>query len=463
VSGEPYSNVIKARQFVNDAMAGCLTACIFYAEYISLGATFNQALPGSGAKALGAVMVIGAVIACCVAAMLLPNPIIAGPRAASLAVLIVGMSFAAEQTAQAEGKTSAALAALLVIVSVAACVQLIGLRKSVQNFFKTSSLPLRKGFMYATATAIVVGLSERQLEGCLRSNPAATLLIFLISIAFALVWSVWCQAAEKKNPTAWLAKLSSLSLLVGVAVATAGYYAFLAATVSNGQCATIGNAGFKWAYFSQLVITPTSLHQTWLTVPMWVWPVLVLLGFVAGAAMLLESFTTLTEMNVPSEGNGWSRCIKCSALVNLVCAPLGLSCSSFSASRTTALRDARGVSAAAVVWHAVALLLILFGLSEWISKMPVIAVAVALTLVAVQMIDKTMYVTVWGAGLDADAKASNVKDTWQFLSVLVLSLVVGCWLRYFGQTFSGGAVVALIVCAAVYYSWPKIDGAKRVM
>lgn len=448
-----------ARLFANDAIAGCLTAGVFYAEYISLGATFSQALPGNSAKALGGVMVIGAVIACCLVAIFLRQSVLAGPRAASLAVLISGMSLASSQVTQLEAKKSAALVALLVILSVAAMVQLAGLDKKVQTFVENSSVPLRKGFMFATATAIVVGLSARQLDGCLKVNPFATVIIFSISVASALAWSWLCSAVHSR--ATWLGKLGSMSMLVGVAVATGGYYFFMATGASNGQCATIGSAGFEWSYITQLAISPKALQDSWVHVPGWVWPLLVLMGLLAGAVMLLESFTTLSDKKFAIDNKDWSRYIKFSAGINLLCAPLGLSCSSLSASRTTALREANGQGSASAVWHGVALLFILFALSTWVSKMPIIAVAVALTLVAMQMIDKDMWDGIWSVGLTADAEAGNVKNTWWFLAVFVSSVFAG-WLLSMGKlTFSGGAVIALIVCAVVFYSLPVAKASQQ--
>ncbi|MDB5894779.1 MAG: SulP family inorganic anion transporter, partial [Rhodoferax sp.] len=84
-----------------DLFAGVLTALAFYAEYISLGSNLGENLAGAGqAKAaLGAMLVIGAVLACCIGALFGPQPLLAGPRAASLLVLGAGLAYATEHAA----------------------------------------------------------------------------------------------------------------------------------------------------------------------------------------------------------------------------------------------------------------------------------------------------------------------------------------------------------------------------
>jgi hypothetical protein len=433
----------------SSALAGSLTAAVFYAEYISLGATLGQALPGSNAKALGGVMVVGAVIVCCLFALFLPKPMLAGPRAASLALLIAGMKLAVDQALQPETKLSVALVALLVIVATAACMQLVGLNNKVQAFIKGSNLALRKGFMYATATAIVVGLSAGQLDGCLRLNPVATSVIFLVSVCSALGWTWMCASAA--GPWKVLSKFGALSMLVGVAVATAGYYIWIAGTASKRLCATIGSAGFELGYFRQLVPTPSTFQEAWFNLPWFIWPILSLIGVFTGAVMLLESFTTLRDEKFGVESKDWAAYIKCSALVNVLCAPLGLSCSSISASRTTALLEVPGHGRSVVLWHAGGLLFILFALSAWVAKVPSLAVAVALLLVAVQMIDDGMRDDIWRDGLNSKAKTSQVRSTWVFLGILALSLTIGSALRAAGLPFSGGAIGALLLGGFALY------------
>ena len=170
------------RTFFTDALAGALTAAIFYAEYVGLGALLGAALPGRTSAALGGLMVVGAVVVSSLLALVVRQPFIAGPRAASLAVLIVGMKFAAEQAQAVEGRFVVAMAALATMLAVGAATLLLGLIPAVQRFIGDSHIALRKGFIFATAVGIVVGLSAYQLDGCLRISPLLTVAIAGFSV-----------------------------------------------------------------------------------------------------------------------------------------------------------------------------------------------------------------------------------------------------------------------------------------
>ena len=113
------------------------------------------------------------------------QPFIAGPRAASLAVLIVGMKFAAEHAATADGRFVVAMAALAAMLAVGSATLLLGLIHSVQRFIDDSHISLRKGFIFATAVGIVVGLSATQLDGCLRISPLLVAAITIASVGSA--------------------------------------------------------------------------------------------------------------------------------------------------------------------------------------------------------------------------------------------------------------------------------------
>lgn len=431
------------RLVCTDALAGCLTAAVFYAEYTGLGAALGVALPGRGAAALGSVMAIGAVVVSCFLALLLRQPLIAGPRAASLAVLIVGMKFAVENSSSVEGRSVVAMAALATMLVVAAGTQLLGLIPRVQAWIYQSHVALRKGFIFATAIGIVVGLSATLLDGCLRVSPGLSAAIVLTSVASAMAWSQWCRASSAKR--AWQTKLVPLAMVIGVSLATAAYYLLVMESAREGLCGTLGSVGLHAAQLTQLWVTPSSFYAAGQYLPAWVWAALAVLGILLGAVLLLESLTALRDSKDKTGAQFWSSQLKLRALANLLCAPLGLASSSLSASRTNALIETYGRTRMAVFFHGLALVAILFLLNQWIAKVPHLAVAVALLLVAIQMIDDETRTTVWSEGYQPKAAKSSVFTTWIFWGILGLSVVAGSTLRYFGWGFGGGPLIALLV------------------
>ena len=430
------------RILLTDALAGGLTAAVFYAEYIGLGAVLGAALPGRASAALGGLMVIGAVVVSSLFALSLRQPFVAGPRAASLAVLIVGMKFAGEQATAQEGRFAVAMAALATMLVVAAATLLLGLVPAVQRFVNGSHLALRKGFIFATAVGIVVGLGAAQLDGCLRISPLLTTAITTTSVGVAMAWSRSCRRAGLSRP--WQAKLAPLSMILGVGVATLGYYAFVVHSAREGLCGTLGSVGLQFGQLKTLTVGPSTFVSAATYLPWWVWLMLVAIGALQGGVVLLESLTTLSDRKDPAGTGSWASQLKVRALVNLLCAPLGFASSSLSASRTSALIEAHGKTRLAVVFHGVALMVILFFCSAWIAKLPNLAVAVALILVATQMIDDDTRNTVWRDGYQPAASMTSVSTTWLFWCVLGLSVAAGSVLRYFDFGFGGGPLVALI-------------------
>ena len=452
---------LSIRTVFTDALAGVLTAAVFYAEYTGLGAVLGAALPGRAAAALGGLMVIGAVVVSSLLALAVRQPFIAGPRAASLAVLIVGMRFAVEYAEAADGRFVVAMAALATMLVVGAATLLLGLIPAVQRFIDGSHVALRKGFIFATAVGIVVGLSATQLDGCLRISPLLTAAIVITSVGAAMVWAHTCRSAQAKRP--WQGKLAPMSMVLGVAIATLGYYVFIARSAHDGLCGTLGSVGLQFGQLKELVISPSTLVSAANYLPWWVWLVLIIIGALQGSVLLLESLTTLKDSKNPEGRQAWVSQLKLRAWVNLVCAPLGLASSSLSGSRTRVLLEAYGQTRLAVLFHGVALLAILFFCSPWIAKVPNLAVAVALTLVATQMIDDETRNTVWRDGYQPAASEASVGITWVFWCVLGLSVAAGSVLRYFDFGFGGGPLIALVLgaVAMALFAWRSVPQPTR--
>jgi len=446
------------RTLVTDALAGGLTAAVFYAEYTGLGAVLGAALPGRASAALGGLMVIGAVVISSLMALAVRQPFVAGPRAASLAVLIFGMKFAVENATAQEGRFVVAMAALSTMLVVAAATLLLGLLPAVQRFIQDSHVALRKGFVFATAVGIVVGLSAGQLDGCLRISPLITIAITVTSVGVALAWAHSCRRATLHRP--WQVKLAPLSMMVGVGIATLGYYALVARSARDGLCGTLGSVGLQLGQLKELVVGPSTFVSAATYLPWWVWLMLIVIGVLQGGVLLLESLTTLSDRKDPAGTGFWASQLKLRALVNLLCAPLGFASSSLSASRTSALLEAHGKTRLAVLFHGIALLAILFFCSAWIAKLPNLAVAVALVLVATQMIDEETRNAVWRDGYAPTASTASVGVTWVFWCVLGLSVLAGSVLRYFDMGFGGGPLIALVLGALAMAAFASRSDSK---
>lgn len=449
---------LSLRTLFADAFAGGLTATVLYAEYIGIGALLGAALPGRASFALGGLMVIGAVVVSSVFALAVRQPLVSGPRAASLAVLIVGMKFAAEQSQAVEGRFVIAMAALATMLVVGAATLLLGLVPSVQRFVMNSHVSLRKGFIFATAVGIVVALGAAQLDGCMRVSPLLTTAIASISVGAALAWAHVCRLPNAARP--WQKKLAPLSMVVGVCIATMGYYTFIAQSVRSGLCGTLGTAGLQFTQLKELLVGPSTFILATTYMPWWVWLVLIVIGVLQGGVLLLESLTAMRDSNDDTDSSTWAAHVKLRAVVNLVCAPLGFANSSVSGARTKVLQESNVKTRLGVIFHGLSLLAILFFCSTWIAKLPNLAAAVALTLVATQMIDDETRNAVWREGYEPTASTTSVGVTWIFWCVLGASVMAGSVLRYFDYGFGGGPLIALVVGAIAMAAFASRPASK---
>ncbi|MFL9923704.1 SulP family inorganic anion transporter [Herbaspirillum lusitanum] len=441
----PAFAVKQLRQPVLDLWAGALTACVFYAEYVSLGAALGDTLPGRSGSALGALMVLGAVVVGSVLAIGRPRALLIGPRSASLAVLIAGMKFAIAQAGIPEAGREIALTALLTMLMTAAAVQLLGLLPTVQRWISHSNVALRKGFMFATGVGIVVGLGTTQLKGCLHIDPVRTAAVTLASVIAGLTWNSLCKYPGLRHTA--MARLAPLAIPVSVALATAGYYLFIANQVSGGYCGTIGSSGLHFSLLQDIVISPYTLHVAWHHLPLWVWPALIGIGLLLGCVMLLESMTTLRDSKDGTDRVYWPAHVGGLAFTNAISALLGLSCSCLSTSRTNALIESHGRTRVAVLAHGLGVLCICLFLTGVISLLPQLAIAVALMIVAIQTIDEETRRDVWANGYSPGAPVPSLHTSWIFLGMVGGSTLAGVGLMQMGWGFGGGPLLVLAVAA----------------
>ncbi len=440
-----------------DGMAGGLTAVVFYAEYIGLGVVMGGALPGPGGAELGVVMVAGAVLLSCVLGAALRQPLLSGPRAASLGVLVAGMKFSSSHMPDADQRLAAAMAALAGMLVVAALVQLAGLLPRVRAWLSCTSVALRKGFIFSTAVGIVVGLGSAQLDGCLRVAPVWTCVVLAASVAAAVGWSRWWRSPACAQRPRLGAAMAPFSPLVGAGVAMLGYGALVSSWAAQTEtgligpaafCGAIGGAAGQGSASAQPWMSPLVLASAAASMPLWTWAVLALLGGLLGLVLLLESLTMLRESRDQTPPAEWGSHLKSRALANLIAAPLGFACSSLTIVRTNALIECGGRSRLAVLAHGLALVVILLFLRDWIAALPQLAVAVVLLLLAIQMIDEDTREQVWRAGYSRHAVPASVRAVWTFWCVVTVSMVCGSVLHYLGWGFGGGPLIALFAGTA---------------
>ena len=445
---EVVPKVKSAHVLGSDIFAGALTALVFYAEYIGYGATLGSVLLGTGAtgKAIGTMMIFGAVFACSLGCFFTKGAVLAGPRAASVLALAAAVKFTSEFT-DVGARTELIPLWVSTIVIISAVVQLAGLNAGVRQFFKNLPIPLTRGFIFASAASIVAGMAEKYVAACMASNFYLTMFIFCFAVTVGVVWPLICSRFSKMNG------LRPLSLPIAAGVAWFAFEStqtqFLGA--SANQCNTLGSAGFEWiALFNRwpIHLKTTNLTMEALLVPL---SLAALCGVLLGLVMLIENLTALESLSIQKAGDAaslseadWSKYMVTNSVVNIGGAFFGFACSTWSTSRSVALRQAQASGNVAAVSHGIALIAIALMATSVMAKLPVLSIGVALTLVAIQMVDEREVRGVWASGFDGSASSQKRQAVWWFLIVLLLYFV------------TKQAIVALVIGWTAYWFRKRI-------
>jgi MFS superfamily sulfate permease-like transporter len=306
------------------------------------------------------------------------------------------------------------------MLGVGACIQLAGLHPGAQKLLKALPRAVSKGFLFTTAVGILFGLVKSRVAGCLSFDFWPTALVYTASLVVAVGWTRFCHA----NQT--FAKFKVLGLLLGLSAAWVGTVWLLPGATSANGCGTMGGAGLQWQMVWQRVPAPGDWRAAAAGLSLAHWCVVALVGVLLGLVQLIESLTTLTEcLPDGADPHAPARYLRCTALVNLCCAPLGLACSSYSTSRSKTAKDAEAQSRWTAGVHGVALLGVSLVAADWIGRAPVLAIAVALTMVGVAMIDDGMEERVWRPAYAPGAHRSHVQAGWLFWLVVGVTLVIG--------------------------------------
>lgn len=422
-----------ARSVLPNLWAGAATAVVFYGEYLGLGSVLGSALVGEGtvATAMGTLLILGAVFVGCLLSLASPHVFLGGPRAASIAVLgwLIGTLTIHHHLSPAQQTT------LMSVVLIAAALMVaIGVLPAFERWLRGAPTWLIYGFMYASALSIISGAVKGRLIGCFSLDVIATWRIFIVTVAVGVLWKpillrLTQSAALRGHPgergsiEKALQLLQPIGLLVGAGLSWLLYEISQLAVRSGPACARLGEKELDWALFPQRVLQHAEPFATAMA------PVAVITaavgGLLLGLVLLVESLTALgidkPQVLLPARR---ARLLGLSAVTNAAAGVMAAGCSSYSTSRTNTLREMGGTKSLAVLAHGVCVMCIAVLADRWIAQVPQLSVAVALTLVGLQMIGRDI-LKIWRKAYHPQALPQRVAAGVMFWLVLVCSIGFG--------------------------------------
>lgn len=384
------------RQLIGAVWAGSISAAICYAEYLGLGAMLGTTLLGYGdqSQAMGTLLVVLAASISCLVLAIRRLPVIAGPRGASLSVLVLGL-----MTLQIQFQVSRTDQLLLLATMMVGCtvMLLISTLRWVDWIFDRLPQWLVPAFIYASAVSIVASASRKYLHSCLIVNEWQAWSIFLGSTLAGLFWISICRKIAQKTPNPKLSRLTGslagTGLVVGAATCWIFYELSSLPNASAGMCARMGLLDLSLHSFLERILL---LAQNGLQLQAAA-PSLVLAaawGMFVGLVVMLESRTAVASMadylqkTTPafvSQKLGQPLMLW-NARLHAVLTSSTTVASSLSQSRSIIIWSLYRPSTLAIVFHIVALLLIALFASKWLAQLPQIALLVLMTLVGCSML-----------------------------------------------------------------------------
>lgn len=431
---------VQPQRLLVNLWAGAASAVIFYAEYLGLGASLGESLFGKSATATatGSLLVLLAVVLACLLAVFSRTVYMAGPRGASVVVAgglagWLGTAFSASPQQQ--------VVLLGLMLTSAAVTVLAAMHKRVRSLMSDTPAWLIQGFMYATAASIIAGAVNRKLYGCLKVDELTAWAIFLPAVALGVLWKpVLKRWAERRPPGKRRAStlLQPLGLLAAAALSWAAYEATALALPHGADCKRMGETPLDWTMLGDRAGHAVSVFSGAVSPSAFIAALLV--GLLLGVVLLIEDLTTFKIDNTRDlTQRDRKRMLVVSAAANIAAATVGASSSSYSTSRTVALRNLGGDHRLAVLMHGVAVAAIALLADRWVAQVPGLTVAVALTLVGTQMIGHDT-VQLWRLAYRPTARPRVVQAGWMFWCVLGVSIA-------FNQPllgFASGVVVMLV-------------------
>lgn len=464
--------------------AGLATATICYAEYLGLGAVLGPALLGYGdqSKSVGTLLVVLSASVACMSVAWRRIPYVAGPRGASISVLVLGLLFLQKTFPTTAGQQVAAI--ICVLLGCMATLWLASTRKGLQLFAHQPRW-LMPAFMYASAVGILASATNKYLYGCLQVSPMAAWSIYGGASLLGLCWPPLVQRlARKVQPSAprlalRLQACQGLSLIVAGAVVWVAYTYSPLAHSAGGQCARLGQVDLHVdVLWERLQYLGHSLQGNW---PWPAWLAALLLGLCVGSVVTIEARSTLDALNAlkreevrkheeacqhakalgheaaPPPHSQPLRPTTAEALreqagLTALLLPAATAPAPYSQSRTLMLWHMGGRSAWAVACHAVALLGIALLASQWLAPLPQLALAVLMTLVATSMVNKSVQ-DIWGQAYnDHNANPAGLRTG--------LRAGLGLWL-VLGITALSGQVLVGFALPAAFYALYRFQRRRR--
>ena len=392
------------RRIFGSLWAGSISAAICYTEYMGLGAMLGTALLGYGAQSqtMGGLLVI---LAAAISSLVLcarKLPLIAGPRGASLSILVLGL---VALQSYFPGSSSDQIA--LLVATMLGCVVMLflGTFSWVSWIFKQVPTWLVPAFMYASALSIVANASKQYVFNCLQVNEIQSIGIFFGGVAAGLMWlAAFRKLAErcKNNPkAAGLARsFAGTTLIVGAGVAWGLYELSSLPNASAGMCARIGNLSLNLDMV--LSRTQSLMAYEWRSLSVMSVGFSLFWGMLVGAVVILETRSSIDvlakqlKIDPTADSHPLHKPImKWNARYQALLLPAATVASSISQSRSQILWNLYKPDPLAVFMHSAALLVIAFYASHLLANLPQIALAVLMTLVACTMIMPQLE-TEWG-------------------------------------------------------------------
>lgn len=403
-----------AARMGGELFAGVATAMIFYAEYVGLGSPLGEVWLGQGVVNLGYgnVLALAAGALACLLALCVPGAYVAGPRAASVAVLMSSLlSLAARYGLEPKAQIACVAIALLT----ASCTLLLGSFAAVRNAIGSLPAALMQAFNFAIAVFIVSDGVGRAVIDCQQVDAVLAWTVFVGAVAFGALWVPVCEisAAVLRRPL--LVRLAPLGTMAAVALA---WYVYEHSALSQGDGLACGRFGPQALRLSVLLERAgTVWHTAAAGLPLAVWLGALACGLGTGFVLMVECISAFVSADGALQPSQAGR-LRLIALANCIGAGAGVGPMSCSASRTQAIRLFGGYTRLSVLTHGGAIVVLALLAGPWMAQTPQFAIGVVLALVGINMVTPGMC-RMWRDAYDPGAP----RDVVQAMSGFWLSVV----------------------------------------
>ena len=428
--------------------AGVGSAVICYVEYVGLGAVLGPALLGYGAqsKSVGALLVVASAALACLILAWRRTPMLAGPRGAGMAVLVLSLLWLQQQFPSSAATQVILLAALM---CGSALMQLATATAPGQAVFDRLPPWLVPSFIYASAISIAAGAINKYVYHCLQRNEVQTWGIFLSGTLLAVGWPHACRWLGKRLGQGrllgrWIGKATGLAFMLGAALAWWMFEHSALAAPDGPFCARLGRVNLD-------VQTLTTRWQTllhWPTGDSLLLPVLAAMacGLMVGAVNATETRTALDVLS--PDAKRAPVLIRWMALSTALLGGVTSVAPSISTSRSLILGNFFKPTALAVFFHSVALIILALLAGHWLAELPQLALAVLMTAVATQMVTKEA-VQIWRSAYDPQTPVTTG-----------LRAGVGFWLVILLSVATAQPLVGLVLPALLHYAIRFLRGRR---